>query len=43
MAGTREGAAKAKITVLERHGDDFYKRIGRLGGLASKRGRAQKG
>lgn len=32
MAGTKEGAAKAKITNMERHGKDFFSKIGRKGG-----------
>lgn len=35
MAGTKEGAKKAAIVNLQRHGSDFYKRIGRLGGSKS--------
>lgn len=32
MAGTLEGGRKASKTNKERHGDDFYKRIGAIGG-----------
>ena len=32
MAGTKAGAAKASQTIKERHGSDFYKRIGSIGG-----------
>lgn len=32
MAGTAAGAAKAKLTILRKHGADFYSRIGRKGG-----------
>lgn len=32
MAGTIQGAVKAKKTNLERHGEDFFQRIGVLGG-----------
>ena len=32
MAGTKEGAIKAKYTNYEKHGADFYKRIGAIGG-----------
>jgi general stress protein YciG len=32
MAGTKEGALKAKQTNYEKHGADFYKRIGAIGG-----------
>ena len=32
MSGTRSGGAKARETNLKRHGEDFYKRIGAIGG-----------
>jgi general stress protein YciG len=32
MSGTKKGAAKAAATNLQRHGADFYARIGRKGG-----------
>ena len=32
MAGTKEGAAKARKTIYKRHGKDFYMRIGAMGG-----------
>lgn len=32
MAGTREGGIKARETNLKLHGNDFYKRIGAIGG-----------
>lgn len=32
MAGTKAGAAKAKLTNMQRHGKDFYAKIGRKGG-----------
>lgn len=32
MAGTKEGGRKAAKANKERHGDDFYRNIGRLGG-----------
>lgn len=32
MSGTRRGGIKAAKTNLERHGADFYKRIGKKGG-----------
>lgn len=32
MAGTVEGGRKAAKTNKEKHGDDFYARIGRKGG-----------
>lgn len=33
MSGTREGGIKARDKNLAWHGDDFYQRIGRLGGM----------
>ena len=38
MAGTKAGGLKAKITNLERHGEDFYRNIGRRGGKAGRTG-----
>lgn len=38
MAGTVEGALKAAATNMERHGDDFYRRIGQKGGTISRGG-----
>lgn len=32
MSGTRRGGLKAAKTNLKRHGADFYKRIGQIGG-----------
>jgi general stress protein YciG len=32
MAGTKVGGAKARETNIKRHGADFYKRIGAIGG-----------
>lgn len=32
MVGTKAGGQKAKKTTIERHGKDFYKRIGTVGG-----------
>ena len=32
MAGTKEGGKKAVKTNKERHGEDFYARIGSIGG-----------
>lgn len=32
MSGTKAGAAKAVKRILEIHGKDFYKNIGRKGG-----------
>lgn len=30
--GTKEGAKKAVATIKEKHGEDFYRKIGRKGG-----------
>ncbi len=39
MVGARRaGGLKAAATNKERHGEDFYKRIGRKGGKAGKTG-----
>lgn len=32
MAGTKEGAQKAKATIIARYGYDYYAGIGRKGG-----------
>lgn len=32
MAGTKAGGRKARKTNYEKYGDDFYKRIGAMGG-----------
>lgn len=32
MAGNKAGGLKAKQTNIERHGEDFYRRIGSKGG-----------
>ena len=32
MSGTRSGGLKAREANLKRHGKDFYKRIGAIGG-----------
>lgn len=32
MSGTKAGGLKARNTNLERHGEDFYSRIGKKGG-----------
>lgn len=33
MSGTKAGGAKARQTNYERHGADFYVRIGKIGGM----------
>ena len=38
MSGTKVGGQKAGKTNKERHGADFYKRIGSIGGKASNTG-----
>lgn len=38
MSGTLEGGAKARQTNKEKYGDDFYKRLGQMGGHKSHRG-----
>ena len=38
MGGTKHGGYKAADTIRERHGSDFYKRIGKAGGLKSRNG-----
>ena len=38
MAGTRIGGMKAKATNRMRYGLDFYRHIGRKGGLSSRGG-----
>lgn len=35
MPGNREGGKKAAATNIERHGEDFYKKIGTKGGSVS--------
>lgn len=32
MSGTKEGGKKVAITNKVKHGSDFYKRIGKIGG-----------
>ena len=32
MAGNKIGAAKAKKTIIERHGEDYFQNIGSIGG-----------
>lgn len=36
MAGTKAGAIKARATIKEKHGEDFYHKIGKKGGTAEK-------
>ena len=40
MVGTRQGALKTGKSNKERHGDDFYQKIGKMGGSCcnSKKG-----
>ena len=38
MAGTAKGGYKAADTIRSRHGRDFYRSIGRLGGIKSRHG-----
>ena len=38
MAGNKIGGLKAKQTNYERHGQDFYRRIGQMGGRRSCNG-----
>lgn len=38
MAGTLAGGKQAAKTNKERHGEDFYKKIGSMGGSKSKAG-----
>lgn len=38
MAGTRAGGLRAAATNLERHGADFYSRIGAKGGMMGHTG-----
>lgn len=38
MAGTRIGGKKTAITNMEKYGEDFYSRIGRIGGKKSTTG-----
>lgn len=33
MSGTKEGAEKAKQTILDKYGPDFYKNSGKIGGM----------
>lgn len=43
MAGTEGGGKKAAATNTKRHGSDFYKRIGAMGGKNGTTGGFQKG
>lgn len=38
MVGTKAGGTKARNTNYERHGEDFYARIGKKGGMKGKTG-----
>lgn len=38
MAGTKTGGQRAAATNKTRHGEDFYARIGRIGGMRSRTG-----
>jgi general stress protein YciG len=38
MAGTKDGGLRAASTNKERHGEDFYKTIGAMGGKNSREG-----
>ena len=38
MPGTKAGAAKAAATIKKKHGDDFYRNIGKAGGEAGNTG-----
>lgn len=38
MSGTRDGGIKAAQTNKERHGQDFYKKIGKAGGIKGTTG-----
>lgn len=38
MAGTKLGGIKAKETNKKKYGDDFYKKIGAMGGKLGKTG-----
>lgn len=32
MSGTKAGGMKAKRTIIERHGEDYFQNIGSIGG-----------
>lgn len=36
MSGTKAGAVKARATIKEKHGENFYHTIGKKGGQAPK-------
>lgn len=38
MPGTKAGAAKAKQAILNRYGEDYYSKIGKVGGLQPTKG-----
>ena len=38
MGGTKLGGLKAKATNIKKYGDDFYSRIGAMGGRAGHTG-----
>lgn len=38
MAGTKEGGIAASITNKQKYGDDFYARIGAMGGKKGRTG-----
>jgi len=38
MPQTKEGALKARETIKEKYGSDYYERIGKIGGKASNTG-----
>lgn len=38
MAGTKDGGIRAAMTNKEKHGDDFYREIGRIGGTKGRTG-----
>ena len=38
MSGTKAGGKKAGVTNIARHGADFYKRIGTMGGAVGTTG-----
>lgn len=38
MAQTKEGAVKSVMTNIEKYGEDYYSRIGKLGGSAPYKG-----